>query len=109
MGCACVTKINLKDVDLNEDHTKDYQSELLNDEQIEKIKTSDNIFKVQKSNLSNLKKKNKSKSKSKNKNKKPNISQKLINLNSPKDFKVSGPIITLLKNRVDNYHHKKKM
>ena len=105
MGCACVAKlkeIQPNDIDLSEEQTKVHQNTLINDINLMTKKISESIIEVQNYSSSNLKILNKSKNK--NIKKKP---KKSISLNISNNFDYSGPIITLLKNRVDSYHLKK--
>ena len=107
MGCACVTKIKEiypKDIDLTEEQTNTHLNEISNEISNINIskKTMDKIIKVKKCDLMNQKEINNS-----NNKKKKCKSNKSIIINNSTHYDYSGPIITLLKSRVENYHKKK--
>ena len=108
MGCAYVKKIDIKkkDVDLSGEITKTHFNEVNINLRIEPKKETGEIMNIEKFNFRNLEKSNNS-----NKNIKVNkINQKIFSksksLTNVNEFKFSGPIISLLKNKVDNYQKK---
>lgn len=101
MGCACLSNVEIKTkyVDISEEQTKVHHNELINNSNIFTTKISDDIFKVKNCNLKSTEKPIK---------KLINKNFKSIDSNKTKSYDLSGPIITLLKNRVDNYQRKNK-
>ena len=103
MGCAYVKKTNIKtkDIDLSGEITKPHHNEISNDLTIAPKKESTDII--------NIKKFNFEESKNSNENIKK-VNKKRISksksLNNMNEFKFSGPIISLLRNKVDNYQKK---
>ena len=109
MGCAYVKKIEIKtkDVDLSGEITKAHCNESNNDLNIALQKKTSEIINVEKFNFRNL---DKSKNPNNENNENNKINKKRISksksLNNMNEFKFSGPIISLLKNKVDNYQKK---
>ena len=109
MGCAYVKKIEIKtkDIDLSGEITKPHCNESNNDINIALKKKSSEIINLKKFNFRNL---DKSKNPNNENNENNNVNKKRISksksLNNMNEFKFSGPIISLLKNKVDNYQKK---
>ena len=101
MGCACLSNIEIKTkyVDISEEQTKVHYNGQINNSNIFTSKISDDIFKVKNCNLKNTEKPIK---------KLINKNSESIHSNKTKSYDLSGTIITLLKNRVDNYQRKNK-
>ena len=107
MGCAFInhkSQIKINEVDINGEKTNPHKSDL-NITNIVQVKSNgiviiDNEKKVEK--IKTKTKNNKSKTKVNIKN----ISKKNKSANNL-EFKFSGPIITLLRNKVDNHQRKK--
>ena len=102
MGCAYVKKLDIKtnDIDLSGEITKPHCNEVNNDFSISPQKKAGQLINLDKFDFRNLEKSNKS-----NQINKKTIS-KSISVKNINEFKFSGPIITLLKNKVDNYKKK---
>ena len=107
MGCAYVKKIDIKtkDIDLSGEITKPHHNEVSNDLIIAPKKESNEIINIEKFNFRNLEKPKKNSNENKKKENKKRIS-KSKSSNNMNEFKFSGPIISLLKNKVDNYQKK---
>ena len=102
MGCAYIKKadIKIKDVDLlSGEDTKPHRKEVNNDLNISPKKVSNEIFNREKFNLKNLEKSKNTKES----NKAKQIARKSKSLNNLNEIQFSGPIISLLKNKVVNY------
>ena len=102
MGCAYVKKIDIKkkDVDLSGEITKAHFNEVNINLRIEPKKETGEIMNIEKFNFRNLEKSNNSNHVSKK------TIIKSISVKNVNEFKFSGPIISLLKNKVDNYQKK---
>ena len=106
MGCAFVTnnsQIKVNEVDINGEVTKSHKNDL-NITNILEVKFDD-ISIVNECNLKKLDKPKKPKNKSKIKHNGINVKKKNKSSNNI-EYNFSGPIITLLKNKVDNYQRK---
>ena len=106
MGCAYIEKIDIKTKDLdllNGQITNPHRKEINNDSSISPKKVSSKIYNIEKFKFRNLEKtKN-----IKENNKIKEIKRKSNSLNNLNEIRFSGPIISLLKNKVDN--HKKNI
>ena len=103
MGCGYVKKLDIKtkDIDLSGENTKPHSKEVNNDFSIAPLKEAGQLtINIEKFNFRNLEKSNNS-----NQISMKNLSKfrSSINVN---EFNFSGPIISLLKNKVDNYQKK---
>ena len=101
MGCAYVQKTDIKtnDIDLiSGEITKPHRNEVNNDLSISSKKVSNEIFNIEKFNFRNLEKSKNPK----DNNKIKKITRKSKSLNNLNELQFSGPIISLLKNKVDN-------
>ena len=107
MGCAYVKKIDIKtkDIDLSGEITKPHYNEANNNLIIAPKKESTDTINIAKFNFRNLEKPKKNSNENKKKENKKKIS-KSKSLNNMNEFKFSGPIISLLRNKVDNYQKK---
>ena len=102
MGCACIAKhveIKTKEVDLNGDQTRSTQNESTTNLKTFSKQTTVDIIEIKKCQLNNLEMPKK---------KLDNENNRSIESNYSNNQTFSGPIITLLKNRVDNYQRKLK-
>ena len=108
MGCAYVKKIDIKtkDIDLSGEITKPHHNEVSNDLIIAPKKESAEIINIAKFNFRNLEKPKKNSNENTNKANKKRVS-KSKSLNNMNEFKFKGPIISILRNKVDNYQNKK--
>jgi hypothetical protein len=102
MGCAYVKKLDFKtnDIDLSGEITKPHCNEVNNDFSIAAQKKAVQLIDLEKFDFRNLERSNNSKQI----NKKTII--KSISVNNISELKFSGPIISLLKNKVENYQKK---
>ena len=99
MGCGYVKKLDIKtkDIDLSGEITKPHSNEAYKYFIIAPQKEADQFVNIEKFNFRNLEKSNSSNQISE---KKFSKTCSLINVN---ELNFSGPIISLLKNKVDNY------
>ena len=105
MGCAFInnkTQIKINEVDISGEATNPHKSDL-NVTKIVQLKSDDIIIIEDVKKVEKIKKKN---NKSKAKVNKNIINRKNKSANNL-EFKFSGPIITLLRNKVDNHQRKK--
>ena len=108
MGCAYVKKLDIKtkDIDLSGEITKAHYNESNNNLVITQKKESTDIINIEKFNFRNLEK-------SKNSNDNNKVNKKIVSksksLNNMNEFKFKGPIISILRNKVDNYQNKKML
>ena len=105
MGCAFInnkSQIKIKEVDISGEATNPHKSDL-NVTKIVQLKSDDIIIIDDVKKVEKIKKKN---NKSKTKVNKNIINRKNKSANNL-EFKFSGPIITLLRNKVDNHQRKK--
>ena len=105
MGCSYITsnsQIKIKEVDISGEVTQFHKSEL-NITNILQVK-SDDVLII--NDLKKIEKVKKANNKSKIKNNKNIVNNKNKSSNSL-ETNFSGPIITLLRNKVDNYQRKK--
>ena len=102
MGCGYVKKLDIKtkDIDLSGEITKPHCNEVNNDFSIAPQKEAGQLINLEKFNFRNLEKSNNSNHVSKK------TIIKSISVKNVNEFKFSGPIISLLKNKVDNYQKK---
>ena len=102
MGCACIVKkveIKIKEVDLSGDQTRSIQNESTTNLKTFSKQTTVDIFEIKKCQLNNS---------GMPKKKLDKANSRSIESNYSNSQTFSGPIITLLKNRVDNYQRKLK-
>ena len=105
MGCAYITsnyQVKINEVDISGEITKSHKNEL-NVTNILQVKSDDILIINDLKKIGKVKKMN---NKSKTKINKYIENKKNISANGL-ETKFSGPIITLLRNKVDNYHRKK--
>ena len=103
MGCACIVKnveIKTKDIniDLSGEQTKTHKLDSTVNINIFEKEISDDIFQIKKSKFNS----------SKHKRHLNKLISNSIESKKTNDQVLSGPIITLLKSRVENYHRKMK-
>ena len=106
MGCAYITnnsQIKINEVDISGEATNIHKSDL-NVTNFLHVKSDDDIVIV--NDLKKIGKVKKVNNKSKTKNIGNIMNKKIISSNSL-ETNFSGPIITLLRNKVDNYQRKK--
>ena len=110
MGCAYVKKIDIKtkDIDLSGEITKPHYNEANNNLIIAPKKESTDTINIAKFNFRNLEKPKKNWNENTNKLNKKRVS-KSKSLNNMNEFKFKGPIISILRNKVDNYQNKKML
>jgi len=110
MGCAYVKKIDIKtkDIDLSGEITKPHYNEANNNLIIAPKKESTDTINIAKFNFRNLEKPKKNSNENTNKLNKKRVS-KSKSLNNMNEFKFKGPIISILRNKVDNYQNKKML
>ena len=110
MGCAYVKKIDIKtkDIDLSGEITKPHYNEANNNLIISPKKESTNTINIAKFNFRNLEKPKKNSIENTNKANKNRVSKSKC-LNNMDEFKFNGPIISILRNKVDNYQNKKML
>lgn len=110
MGCAYVKKIDIKtkDIDLSGEITKPHHNEVSNNLIIAPKKESTDTINIAKFNFRNLEKPKKNSNENTNKLNKKRVS-KSKSLNNMNEFKFKGPIISILRNKVDNYQNKKML
>ena len=107
MGCSYITsnsQIKIKEVDISGEVTQFHKSEL-NITNIVQVKSDDVLIINDLTKIEKVKKAN-NKSKSKTKNSRIIMNKKKVSSNSL-ETNFSGPIITLLRNKVDNYQRNK--
>ena len=104
MGCAFInnkTQIKINEVDISGEATNPHKSDL-NITNIMQVKSDDIVIIDDAKKIEKIKKNNKKKTK---------VNKKIINRKNKSannlEFKFSGPIITLLRNKVDNHQRKK--
>ena len=105
MGCAYIKKtdIKTKEVDLlSGEVTKAHRNEVNNNIYTSPKKVSSETFNIEKFNFRNLEK---SKNNTNDKNKVKKAARKSKSLSNLNEVQFSGPIISLLKNKVDNYRN----
>ena len=105
MGCSYITsnsQIKIKEVDISGEVTHIHKSEL-NITNILQVK-SDDVLII--NDLKKIQKVKKANNKSKTKNSRIIMNKKKVSSNSL-ETNFSGPIITLLRNKVNNYQRKK--
>ena len=105
MGCSYITsnsQIKIKEVDISGEVTQFHKSEL-NITNILQVKSDDVLIITDLKKIEKVKKAN---NKSKTKNSRIIMNKKKVSSNSL-ETNFSGPIITLLRNKVDNYQRKK--
>ena len=107
MGCGFITdnsQVKINEVDISGEITKPHKSDL-NITNILPVKSDDIVIVNDLKKIGKVQKTN-NKSKSKNKKYRDIVNKKNISSNSL-ETNFSGPIITLLRNKVDNFHRKK--
>ena len=105
MGCAYVSsksQVKINEVDISGEDTKPHKNEL-NITNILQVK-SDDVLII--NDLKKIEKVKKANNKSKTKNSRIIMNKKKVSSNSL-ETNFSGPIITLLRNKVNNYQRKK--
>jgi hypothetical protein len=107
MGCAFInnkSQIKINEVDINGEKANPHKSDL-NVTSIDQVKSDDIVIIDNEKKVKKTKTKTKT-NKSKTKLNRKNVSEKNKSANNL-EFKFSGPIITLLRNKVDNHQRKK--
>ena len=105
MGCSYITsnsQIKIKEVDISGEVTQFHKSEL-NITNILQVKSDDILIIIDLKKIEKVKKAN---NKSKTKNSRNIMNKKKVSSNNL-ETNFSRPIITLLRNKVDNYQRKK--
>ena len=109
MGCAFInnkTQIQMNEVDISGEATNPHENDL-NVTNILQVKSDDIVIIDSAKKSEKIQKKNdKSKTKIKKKTNNNIINRKIRSANNL-EYNFSGPIISLLRNKVDNYNRKK--
>ena len=104
MGCAYITnncQVKINEVDISGEVTKPHKSEL-NVPNFLQVKSDDIVIVNDLKKIGNVKKENKSKAKNNR-----SVLKKIYISSNSLETNFSGPIITLLRNKVNNYQRKK--